>query len=292
MIVSAKDCWVTAAGAHKIYFNHTVNANLVTFGGSLPTVLLQFLRDHHDEIRDGDENNFRTIQTEYEALLPLCLNFHRINGILQKIYDYANFSEKRKRKWCAYSLCRRTNVRTCPYCNLSYELTIFDRDEGVMRPALDHFFDKSKYPIFGISIGNLIPSCHHCNSTLKGSMDFIKNIHLNPLESDESIRIALDIDPIGARFDLRVFQSAKVKLQHDAASLRSTNSIATFYLQSRYESFVEDVRTAALNMTNYSLSGSADPLHRDWVLNGVSPANYRNKIMGKMIIDLASEYMY
>ena len=292
MIVSAKGCWNKAIGAHKVYFNQTVAKNLATFGGDLPANLLQFLQDNHDTIRDGEEHSFRVIQAEYEKLLPLCLNFDRINGILQKIYDYANFSDKKKRKWCAYSLCRKTDVRTCPYCNLSYELTIFDHDEGIMRPAIDHFFDKSKYPIFGISIGNLIPSCHHCNSTLKGSTDFVKNIHLNPLESDESIKIFLDVDPIGARYDLRVFETANVKLQYDSSSRRVVNSLATFYLQLRYESLVDEVRTAALHMMNYSLSGSGDPQHRNWVLNGVSATNYRSKIMGKMFMDLSSEFLY
>jgi hypothetical protein len=292
MIVSAKGCWNSAAGVHKIYFDQVVGANLAAYGPSLPAHLLQFLRDNHSLLRDGDEEDFRSIQNEYETLLPLCMNFDWLNGILQKIYDYAKFAEKKKRKWCAYGLCRRTNVKTCPYCNLSYELTIFDQDEGVMRPALDHFFDKSKYPLFGISIGNLVPSCHHCNSTLKGSKDFVRNEHLNPLESDESIKIILDVDLIGARYDLRVVESARVKLQYDNTSMRVTNSISTFYLQLRYDSLVEEVRTAAIHMINYSLSGSPDPLHRNWVLNGVSSANYRNKIMGKMFMDLASEFLH
>lgn len=291
MIVSAKGCWNTAARAHKIYFDKTVEANLGTYAPELPQVLLQFLSDNHVLIRDGDEKDFRSIQGEYDKLLPLCMNFDRLNGILQKIYDYAKFAEKKKRKWCAYGLCRRTSVRTCPYCNLSYELTIFDQDEGVMRPALDHFFDKSKYPLFGLSIGNLIPSCHHCNSTLKGSKDFVRNEHLNPLESDESIKITLDVDLIGARYDLRILKSARVKLQYDNASQRVINSISTFYLQLRYDHLIEEVRTAAIHMANYSLSGSRDPLQRSWVLNGVSSANYRNKVMGKMFMDLASEFL-
>ncbi len=40
------------------------------------------------------------------------------------------------------------------------------------RNQMDHFFSKSKYPYFALSIYNLIPCCKFCNSSLKLSKDF------------------------------------------------------------------------------------------------------------------------
>ena len=55
-----------------------------------------------------------------------------------------------------------------------------------MRPALDHYICKSKYPFFSVNIRNLIPSCTACNSNLKSDHDFIKVKHLNPYKDSIS----------------------------------------------------------------------------------------------------------
>ncbi|MFX8327742.1 hypothetical protein ABTL71_18955, partial [Acinetobacter baumannii] len=50
---------------------------------------------------------------------------------------------------------------TCPYCNRSYIYYISRRKE--IKPQIDHFFPKSKYPFLAMSFYNLIPSCQTCN---------------------------------------------------------------------------------------------------------------------------------
>ncbi len=59
-----------------------------------------------------------------------------------------------------------TGIKTCPYCNAA--LTIVAENEGGKKKSrfqLDHFYPKSKYPLFSISFFNLIPSCGNCNNT-------------------------------------------------------------------------------------------------------------------------------
>lgn len=59
------------------------------------------------------------------------------------------------------SFVDRLNIKTCPYCNRQFIHTIKSiRQE---RPELDHFYPKSKYPLFCLSFYNLIPACHSCN---------------------------------------------------------------------------------------------------------------------------------
>lgn len=65
-------------------------------------------------------------------------------------------------------------LRSCPYCNRSYIYTI---TEGKVNPQLDHFYPKSKYPLFAVSLYNLIPSCAICNSAgAKGDKDTLLDI--------------------------------------------------------------------------------------------------------------------
>lgn len=73
------------------------------------------------------------------------------------------------------------SLDTCPYCNRNYIYVL--TKEGKVKPEIDHFLPKSKYPYFGISFFNLIPSCQTCNGiAAKGELDpLIENI-VSPYE--------------------------------------------------------------------------------------------------------------
>lgn len=53
----------------------------------------------------------------------------------------------------------------CPYCNRNYIFTVEadENNETKHRPEIDHFYPKSKYPIFALSFYNFVPACPTCN---------------------------------------------------------------------------------------------------------------------------------
>lgn len=85
--------------------------------------------------------------------------------------QYNEFSKKK----INIELLKAQNNKTCPYCNENY---ITNRAENTSH-QLDHFYSKSKYPIFALSIYNLIPSCYACNHT-KGD----QTITVSPFDDD------------------------------------------------------------------------------------------------------------
>ncbi|MFY9142914.1 hypothetical protein [Sulfuricurvum sp.] len=88
-------------------------------------------------------------------------------------------------KYNAYSLCQSLQINVCPYCNKNYTITIADIDNDIFtRPTLDHFLDKATYPFFALSLYNLIPSCHICNSHIKKSKSFSFQTHIHPYADD------------------------------------------------------------------------------------------------------------
>jgi len=113
---------------------------------------------------------------------------NKINPILEDIF--INFYEKEWDKiedYDRYTFVTKHNLKTCPYCNMGYIL-ISKRDtkkQNGLRPEIDHFFPKSKYPYLAMSFYNLIPSCMICNHT-KGSKDTYKDGLLSPYEIDEN----------------------------------------------------------------------------------------------------------
>lgn len=78
-------------------------------------------------------------------------------------------------------LIERMGVRVCPYCNQQYIYAIrFYGDDGRYLGDLDHVLPKKAYPLFALSLWNLIPACKSCNQLFK--RDQQKEI-LSPIEA-------------------------------------------------------------------------------------------------------------
>ena len=293
MIIDAKGCWDSAVLQHNDFFDSTVNAGLTKNKRKLPVSIFRFITTKHDSIRDGQENEFRAIQAEYKKIWDRLSDAAKLRTqkILKNIYNYESFSKKHPSKWCAYKLCESLSVLTCPYCNLSYGHTLKVGLNGVVRPTLDHFFDKATYPLYALSLGNLIASCYACNSSLKGQKNFFTIPHLNPLVSGEQIKISLDADLVAARHDLRILDSANIKLDYEVTNVRAMNSIKTFYLKERYQLLANEARFIAKNMQIYSTFAEQDSARLEWLKRGVTNENYRNRVLGKMIKDFSDIYL-
>lgn len=164
-----------------------------------------------------------------------------VKDFYSKIYTIFNYDAliEAKEPWGAYKLTYELNVTVCPYCNRNYINTSYN-DHGKTRPELDHFFPKSKYPFLSISIYNLIPSCHICNSSLKGAKDFYLEPHLHPFiegKSDDfqfEIKYRADvIEEIVA--DVESFEIVVTTLTDDADLKTSIdNSCKTFLIKELY----------------------------------------------------------
>lgn len=54
--------------------------------------------------------------------------------------------------------------KKCPFCGLTDLLSEYHGDH---RDAYDHYLPKAIYPFNSVNFKNLVPACHHCNSTYK-----------------------------------------------------------------------------------------------------------------------------
>lgn len=59
------------------------------------------------------------------------------------------------------------NVGKCPFCGIS---DLFGQYHS-KREAYDHYLPKTYYPFNSINFKNLVPACHHCNSSYKTTHD-------------------------------------------------------------------------------------------------------------------------
>lgn len=104
------------------------------------------------------------------------INFETYYGYLNS-YSEEKFITDEKKPYRAYELIKSLDINTCPYCNRN---TIYNLKYSKKRTSeLDHFYPISKYPFFGLSFYNLIPSCKVCN---KIKLDNADKEYINPYD--------------------------------------------------------------------------------------------------------------
>lgn len=81
---------------------------------------------------------------------------------LKRIFRYEAVSGDKQRM---YAFTKQLKTEVCPYCNRIFTATIQEEESGQygVRPQIDHFKSKDKYPFFAMSIMNWVPSCSFCN---------------------------------------------------------------------------------------------------------------------------------
>ena len=65
-----------------------------------------------------------------------------------------------------YSFVKRLGLIVCPYCGRAYMHTVRPRRDGKevkVKPQIDHFLPKSRFPFLALNFYNMIPCCTQCN---------------------------------------------------------------------------------------------------------------------------------
>ncbi|MFC0184188.1 hypothetical protein SAMN04515674_102278 [Pseudarcicella hirudinis] len=167
-----------------------------------------------------------------------------IRSFIENAIDFNQVNEY------AYWLTSSINVNTCPYCNRVPINTVWGKNK-IIRPALDHFYPQSKYPLLALSFYNLIPSCSYCNSNLKGNVQITSKSHLSPYVEgfeDKAVfkskiteinkyRIYFE-STIGSK-DKRIF--GKKRLKKDEKNSCKTGNINLFKLEEIYNACHQDI---------------------------------------------------
>lgn len=114
----------------------------------------------------------------------VCAEYLRVHKLIERLFTYKGFS--RGKGWefdgdhrltsCSGNgwrsskllaeVLKQNEMKCCPYCNADYVYAITMGTKSMSVP-LDHFLPQSKFPLFGVSLYNLIPSCTRCNSYAK-----------------------------------------------------------------------------------------------------------------------------
>jgi hypothetical protein len=135
------------------------------------------------------------------------------------------------------------NIQVCPFCNREYIFKFEDEinNKPRMLASLDHYYDKDTYPFLSISIFNLIPCCHICNSKFKHTKNFYNQKHLHPYEDsfNEKAKFSQffnDVDSENKKFSLLSKERISLTLKPlNDKDIATQNTIDTFRLQTLYQ---------------------------------------------------------
>ena len=164
----------------------------------------------------------------------------------------------------AYKYLKLLNIRTCPYCNRNYTFTL-NKDESEAgfstRPELDHFHDKSTYPLLALSFFNLVPSCHECNH---GKLK--KSTGVNPY-----------FKGFASKFVIASAGGIDKKL--DANEIRAIRNVDDFSITFENPSAEEQQNIKSLGLSVLYNE------HKDFVMELVDKSVTYDKILQKGIVD-------
>ncbi|HEO9336923.1 hypothetical protein ED5_2270 [Enterobacter roggenkampii] len=112
----------------------------------------------------------KEIKNNFNVIFPSWVNK------FPEIFNYALLSSK-----FGYDIVGSSGLKVCPFCNEEKINTVIG-DNKNSRPALDHFYAKSKYPYLAVTLSNLIPIGGRCNTAFKSDEDMFDGF-MNPLIS-------------------------------------------------------------------------------------------------------------
>lgn len=208
--------------------------------GGLPEELLRlnqlFFQDviENFKIEDWEAYNDITKINQPEEKRRLRNIFDNIYVEIEDIFDYGKFSKKRNKQYDIYDLAEKLDIPTCPYCNRMYTKTVIgELGEKIIRPEFDHWFPKSQYPLLALSFYNLIPSCHICNSNVKGKTEFKLDTHFHPYNPSSNLKATFS-------YNHKSYDDYKIKI--NTKDDFSYNSVEAFQLENIYQAHEDEVK--------------------------------------------------
>lgn len=210
--------------------------------------------------------------------------------------EYKNKCDELIKRKINIKLLNNLDIKTCPYCNENY-ITIRNNNTSFQ---LDHFFPKSKYPIFALSLYNLIPSCYACNHSKMNNL-----IGLSPFNEEIDFdKIKVSIIPEDFYFFLNeelfniVIYSEKDKDNKLLKSNKDTLGLTSAY--NFHKDYAIDLIKKAILYNNDTLNSimstysnlfkDRDEIIRIVYSNYHTVENLNKRPLSKMTMDLLEEF--
>ena len=95
-------------------------------------------------------------------------------GWVQELGDLFNYGAMSQ--VFGHDITNNIDLDICPYCN-NEDIETISIEGAETRPDIDHYFPKSKFPFFALTLSNLIPAGNRCNQKYKRANSMLGYVH-------------------------------------------------------------------------------------------------------------------
>ena len=175
-------------------------------------------------------NYYKTNDTFTIFIKDIKKEYEDMNKILKEIINYKNLDSDMRHK-----IIIKSKITVCPYCDRQYISYFMNNGKVEQTTAdLDHFYPKSKFPLFSLSLYNFIPSCQICNQRFK-NQKMLKILYPFKDGFDEDAKFIYDYKNVDSLFGEDEFFDLKLKIKADSKKKDFIiNNKKMFHLESLY----------------------------------------------------------
>lgn len=234
-----------------------------------------YSRDDREKIKD----EFKQIQN---------IKKDKSNYIVNCLYN--NMHTKARK--IIYSIA---NTKTCPYCNRNYvDIVRKNKDEYSSFFDLDHFYNKDEYPMFAVSLYNLIPTCPSCNR--KKGIKSLNNYPYKRVNNEDDMCFTYKI----LRFPVTSEKDIAVEINYKNENVK--NDGEKLYLNELYNHHkdiaLEIIQKTVFNGKGYLISlikqfnnlfSNEEDIYRFIYGNYLNKQDWNKRPLAKFTYDLAIE---
>lgn len=206
-------------------------------------------------------------------------------------------------------LSKVLGVKSCPYCDSQYTLSIYSKSKEKLFYQFDHFFPKSIYPYFSVSFFNLIPSCASCNQGKSSAQIINLNDYYHPYVNDlhSKTRFELNMTELDVMTNYTVLEEverlAKIQFvsrnKNDDQLVKNHNKY--FHLNELYENHIDEAAEIYLkarteskayqkgSLAIKSLFESEEDAYRFIVGSYLNEKEFHKRPLSKMKFDIAKQ---
>lgn len=156
------DTYFNSIDNHSVFKRFFSNSSEMKVSDLIESVSLlkQFISNKKST---SNPDKYKDLELEIKIKLGFsCSDYIDIRKFFSKLnnlYNSSLFKSKRA------ELIDALGITVCPYCNRQY-IDIYKRKrekDKIAIAQLDHFYPKSDFPLYSVSLYNLVPSCASCN---------------------------------------------------------------------------------------------------------------------------------
>lgn len=186
-------------------------------------------------------------------------------------------------------IVKSSGLTVCPYCNRDY---INCRSDNVSGAQLDHFFEKSVYPLFALCLYNLVPVCGNCNrikskqniefaSPFDADIDWENDVTFHyEADNENGSRIIISSEQETVKNNIKKMRIEEAYQIHDA-DVEELLEKKRIYCQTQQQEFRKVLYKVNLTECEIKLAVFGPKITKETM---------KTKPLGKMMSDLHKEY--